>query len=143
MVYVAWKDLTPFFSYLLTCYRYIELNPVRAMDDINHPSEYPWSSYRFNALGADNSLLVPHPEYLRLGKTKTGRQQAYRELFKAQIPQLTLNEIRQATNKAWVLGDDRFKEMIELKLARAAAPKTRGGDRKSKAYRESSIINRV
>jgi putative transposase len=36
--------------YLLTCYRYIELNPVRARmtDD---PPGYSWSSYRHNALG--------------------------------------------------------------------------------------------
>ena len=129
--------------YLLTCHRYIELNPVRAMDDINHPSEYPWSSYRFNALGEEDGLLVPHPEYLRLGKTNSERQQPYRELFNARIPPLTLDEIRQATNKAWVLGNDRFKAMIELKLARATGPKPRGGDRKSKAYRESVIINRV
>jgi len=113
------------------------------MDDINHPSEYPWSSYRFNALGAENGLQVPHPEYLRLGKTKTERQQAYRELFNARIPQFTLDEIRQTTDKTPVLGNDRFKTVIELKLARATGPKPRGGDRKSKAYRESAIINRV
>ena len=116
---------------------------MRAIDDINHPSEYPWSSYRFNALGEENGLLAPHPEYLRLGKTNTERQQAYRELFNARIPQFTVDEIRQATNKAWVLGDDRFKAMIELKLARAATPQPRGGDRKSRAYRESVAINRV
>ena len=130
-------------TYLLTCYRYIELNPVRAMNEVNHPSEYPWSSYRFNALGEANSLLTPHPEYRRLGKTNEQRQQAYRELFRARIPQLTLDEIREATNKAWVLGNDRFKEMIEVKLARAAAPKPRGGDRKSKQYHDSIKINRV
>ncbi len=28
-------------QYLLTCSRYIELNPVRAQM-VNHPSEYPW-----------------------------------------------------------------------------------------------------
>lgn len=37
-------------SYLLTCYRYIELNPVRA-GMVSHPGDYPWSSYRSNALG--------------------------------------------------------------------------------------------
>jgi len=130
-------------AYLLTCYRYIELNPVRAMDDINHPSAYPWSSYRFNALGEENKLLVAHPEYRRLGKTDKQRQRAYRELFRARIPQRTLDEIRQATNKAWVLGNDRFKEMIALKLARATTPRPRGGDRKSKEYRQSANINRV
>jgi putative transposase len=37
-------------SYLLTCYRYIELNPVRAKL-VGHPAEYRWSSYHANALG--------------------------------------------------------------------------------------------
>jgi putative transposase len=31
--------------YCLTCYRYIELNPVRA-GMANHPADYPWSSFR-------------------------------------------------------------------------------------------------
>ena len=34
--------------YLLTCMRYIELNPVRAKM-VEHPGEYPWSSYQANA----------------------------------------------------------------------------------------------
>ena len=130
-------------TYLLTCCRYIELNPVRAMDNVNHPSEYPWSSYRFNALGEGNRLLVTHPEYQRLGRTPAQRQQAYRALFQARIPELTLEEIRQATNKGWALGNEQFKAVIEQKLARAASPKPRGGDRKSRKYRQSRIINRV
>ena len=36
-------------TYLLTCMRYIELNPVRA-GMVDHPSGYPWSSYPGNAL---------------------------------------------------------------------------------------------
>jgi putative transposase len=36
-------------SYLLTVYRYIELNPVRACM-VSRASEYPWSSYRSSAL---------------------------------------------------------------------------------------------
>ena len=31
--------------YLLTVYRYIELNPVRA-NRVSHAAEYPWSSYQ-------------------------------------------------------------------------------------------------
>ena len=34
--------------YLLCCYRYIELNPVRA-GMVQHPAEYVWSSYGCNA----------------------------------------------------------------------------------------------
>ena len=32
-------------DYLLTCMRYIELNPVRA-GMVTHPADYPWSSYQ-------------------------------------------------------------------------------------------------
>ena len=35
-------------TYLLTCQRYIELNPVRA-NMVEHPAECKWSSYRINA----------------------------------------------------------------------------------------------
>ena len=58
-------------KYLLRCYRYIELNPVRA-DIVKRPEEYKWSSYGVNAWG-DDSWLVPHEEYLRLGKTTDER----------------------------------------------------------------------
>lgn len=37
-------------NYLLACYRYIELNPVRA-NMVVHPGDYPWSSYRAHAYG--------------------------------------------------------------------------------------------
>jgi putative transposase len=37
-------------EYLLTCYRYIELNPVAA-GMVNTPEQYRWSSYRWHAWG--------------------------------------------------------------------------------------------
>lgn len=123
-------------QYLLTCYRYIELNPVRAESMATHPSEYPWSSYCYNALGRENTVITPHHEYLRLGKTPGQRQKAYRALFKSHIPERTLKEIRDSTNKAWVLGSSHFKEKIEQQLNRRVSPLGRGGDRKSVAYRE-------
>lgn len=129
-------------TYLLVCMRYIELNPVRA-GMVSHPLEYRWSSYRHTALGQADDLIAPHPLYRRLGRTETARQPAYRQLFKARIAEKTLSEIREATNKAWVLGNDRFKDKIEAQLARQAAPRARGGDRKSEEYRKETWINRV
>lgn len=129
--------------YLLTCYRYIELNPVRAPDMVEEPAEYPWSSYRYNALGMENKLITPHSEYLKLASSAEKRQQAYRDLFNHHLPPKTLAEIREATNKAWVLGSSHFKDKIELQLNRQISPKARGGDRKSKAYRDSVNTNRV
>jgi putative transposase len=130
-------------QYLLTCMRYIELNPVRANDMVGHPSEYPWSSYRSNALGEPNPLLTPHLQYQRLGKTAEERQAAYRQLFRARIADETLDEIREATNKAWALGDERFKRKLALQLDRPNARAARGGDRRSGAFRNQLRINRV
>lgn len=121
--------------YFLLVSRYIELNPVRA-DMVEHPAQYPWSSYQGNALGKAIELLTPHDSYNALGQTAEERQTAYRALFEYHIPELTLKEIREATNKAWVLGDNRFKEQIERQTGRRVSPQQRGGDRRSKAYRQ-------
>ncbi len=106
---------------------------------VEHPRDYPWSSYGFNAQGKDNPLLVPHTEYKRLGNSANERQKAYRALFKARIPEQTLSDIRGSTNKAWVLGSDKFKKKIEQQLNRRTRPLAKGGDRKSAAYRKNNI----
>lgn len=121
-------------AYLLTCMRYIELNPVRA-GMVTHPSEYPWSSYHHNALGQPSQLLAPHMEYESLGKSDEERQAAYRQLFKHRISEHSITAIREATNKAWVLGNDRFKQRIQKKLERRVEPKPKGGDRKSEQFK--------
>ncbi len=124
--------------YFLTVSRYIELNPVRACM-VESPAAYPWSSYRMNALGKDIHLLTPHPVYLALGPSAAERQIAYQSLFTSHIPNYTLNEIRTATNKAWVLGDERFKLQIEGQLGRAIAPFKQGGDRRSNLHAKDRI----
>ena len=63
-------------EYLMTCYRYIELNPVRA-NMVKHPRHYPWSSYCANALSKDDSLVTPHDLYRALGTQPHQRQAAY------------------------------------------------------------------
>lgn len=125
-------------SYLLACMRYIELNPVRA-GMVADPVDYPWSSYCFNALGQADDLVTPHFEYQRLGNDDGERQAAYRALFRQAISEIQIKEIRDATNKAWALGDSRFKGRIQAQLARRVEPASRGGDRKSAQFK----INRV
>ena len=122
-------------DYLLTLYRYIELNPIRA-GMVAHASEYPWSSYQGNALGKHIQLLTPHGLYRQLGTTDPERQGRYRALFRGRLPGRDLAAIREATNKAWVLGDERFKAQIAVKTGRPVVPRGRGGDRKSLAFRE-------
>lgn len=127
-------------QYLMSCMRYIELNPVRATM-VEHPRDYSWSSYPHNALGKINSLITEHSLYLQLAGYDEERQSAYRTLFKSRLSDAILNEIRSATNKAWVLGNDRFKEQIEVQLGRQVSPKPRGGDRKSKRFRALKTID--
>jgi putative transposase len=122
-------------QYLLTCYRYIELNPVRA-EMVEDPASYRWSSYGFNAQGMPDPLVVPHALYWKLGHDPQERQAAYRALFRGQLDESALAEIREATNKAWLLGNDRFRAAIERQLNRRPAPRPRGGDRRSRSYRE-------
>jgi len=117
--------------YLLTCMRYIELNPVRAQSMVEHPADYPWSSYRGNALGAEDALLAPHRLYRRLGRTPEERQSSYRQLFRGQLAKADIDAIREATNKAWALGNDRFRAKIEALAGRRATPLPRGRPSKS------------
>ncbi len=108
----------------------IELNPVRS-GMVEHASEYRWSSYGFNALGQTNNLMTPHHEYRCLGNNDKERRNVYQQLFEQHIPEESINAIREATNKAWVLGDERFKRGIREQLKRQVKPAARGGDRKS------------
>ena len=106
-------------SYLLTCYRYIELNPVRAAMVVT-PDDYPWTSYHTNALGLDNRLITPHREYLALGTTPDARQAVYRDLFKQAISDDRLKEIRDHIQQQRALGTHKFQEAIEAELGRIA-----------------------
>lgn len=117
-------------EWFLTCMCYIELNPVRAQM-VGHPSVYAWSSYACNALGASNPLITPHDEYLRLANDAEARQLAYSALFRHPISALALDNIRDATNKAWVLGSENFKRRMQAQSGRRVEPIARGGDRKS------------
>ena len=76
---------------------------------------------------------------MKLGKTTQQRHIAYRELFKQVLDDETVNKIRESTNKAWVLGNDRFKEEIARMVERRISPLAKGGDRKSKQFNETRI----
>ena len=116
-------------TYLMACSRYIELNPVRA-GMAKAPGEYRWSSYRHNALGQPDTLITEHELYRRLGRSAEQRQLGYRQLFKTALPEDSLTSIREATNKGWALGNDRFRMQIEAMTERRAAPLPRGRPRK-------------
>lgn len=118
-------------DYVLACYRYIELNPVRA-NMVNHPGDYRWSSYRINAQGGSSSFIEPHETYEQIASDPEDRRLAYRELFRYDLDPGLVDQICQATNGNYALGSDVFKRQVEQALGRRASRGRSGRPRKPK-----------
>ena len=114
--------------YLLTCYRYIEMNPVVA-GMVNKPEQYRWSSYLVNAW-AGKSLITHHEEYLKLGNNTEDRCHAYRELFRCRIPDQDVHMIKKACEYCYPVGDDRFRSQIEKQYGVNSGQDSRGRPKK-------------
>ena len=112
-------------AYVLACYRYIELNPVRA-NMVKHPVEYPWSSHAANAEGKPAAWLTPHGEYLALGSDEEKRRAAYRDLFTTELDQNLLRGLRVSAHSGYAIGSSRFRQEIESALKLRAAPRGPG-----------------
>jgi putative transposase len=116
--------------YVLTCYRYIELNPVRA-GMVTAPGDYRYSSYSCNATGKPDSLVSSHPVYQALATSTDQQQVAYRALFSTDIAPELLATIRSTTNACQVIGNEKFKDQIETMLGRSVRPGKSGRPRKT------------
>lgn len=90
-------------GYLMSCYRYIELNPVRA-GMVRRPGDCPRSSY-----------------------------EAYRELFRQQLDAQDIQDLRTAINLCVPIGSDRFKVQIERRLKQRISYRPWGRPRKDLA----------
>ena len=114
--------------YLLTCYRYIELNPVRA-ELVIAPGDYRWSSFACNAYGRKNDIISPHECYQALGASYAQRCTAYQRLFLDLVTADELKSIRDHLNQGKVLGSAIFQEKVgrrlgrSVKLSRAGRPR--------------------
>lgn len=106
-------------AYLLACMRYIELNPVRAAL-VATPAAHRWSSYRANALGADDQLVAPHAVYLALANDAGRRQERYARWCEQAPARDEQDAIRAATRFEWVLGDETFSRYAEALTGRRA-----------------------
>jgi putative transposase len=117
-------------AYLLACYRYIELNPLRA-GMVQDPVEYPWSNSRWHALGQPDPIITDHALYLALGSRPQERRTVYRALCQEHLHASLLQEIRATVHQGRVLGTERFKDAIETVLARRVRPGKAGRPRKT------------
>ena len=112
-------------DYLLRCYRYIELNPVRARMIVD-ASDYRWSSYRRNAQGSTDQLIQEHASYTLLGADPVARMQNYAALVAEAVNEAELAEIRAYVQQGRALGSPRFQSYIEALHGRSAAIRSPG-----------------
>jgi putative transposase len=98
-------------AYVLACYRYIELNPVRA-GMVDHPSAYPWSSHAVNAGMRADPAVLPHSEFTALAADNEKLRASYRGLFEQSFDDALLKSIRDATNGGYPLVSDAFKSRL-------------------------------
>ena len=121
-------------NYFLTVSCYIEMNPVRAKM-VRQPSQYKWSSFNVNGLGASTTLLKQHQVYVGLGDCQQTRLERYRALFPKGTVDEGVEAVRNALAKGAILGDEAFKSTVESQLELVRSRYSKGGDRRSKVFR--------
>ena len=112
-------------AYLLTCHRYIELNPVRA-GLASHPGAYPWSSHAYYTGTRTDDLITEYPQYRSLGRGEAERRKAFCSLFDEPIERQVLEKIRTAVNTDSALGSEKFMDEAEATLGRSVRAPKRG-----------------
>jgi putative transposase len=111
--------------YFMICSRYIELNPVRA-GIVDHPADYPWSSYAHHIGTKSDPLINDHALYWALGNTPFDREVAYKHLTEQGLAPEEVDTINSATLKGWALGSEKFKLQLEKLSSRRVRPAKRG-----------------
>jgi putative transposase len=124
-------------TYLLTCHRYIECNPVRAAM-VSDPAAYRWSSHAHYAGLRADPFVTEYPEYRALGRSVEERRSAFRSLFAIALPPDAVSAIRTAANTDSALGSEGFLSWAEALLGRSVRPPTRGRPRKKDSAKSSA-----
>ena len=111
--------------YLLACYRYVDLNPVRA-GIVSTPIEYRWSSFGEHVGSAPKGWLDDAPSFLALGRTMADRRAAYLDFVKQLIPESQLKLIRSAIQRNQVTGSANFRDQIAERTGRHISRRPQG-----------------
>ncbi len=107
-------------GYILNCYRYIEMNPVRK-GFCSDPGEYAWTSYRCNALGEQTTMLQPDDAYDSLGDSPDERREAYRSIFSQQPLASAERELRRTTSANRAYGSAILCSNLEQRMGKRVA----------------------
>lgn len=120
-------------EYVLACYRYIELNPVRA-GMVGEPGSYRWSSYSANCGATQDALVTPHAELMALSHS------AYAGWVAEGVDDRSLGEIRDALNGGYPFASDSFKSAVHASTGKKTTPGRPGRRAKAPAEEESVAV---
>jgi REP-associated tyrosine transposase len=121
-------------SYVLACYRYIELNPVRA-GMVSDPAAYLWSSFAGNAGIRSDLLLTPHPEFRAVSL------EDYRRLVADGLGEDFIRRIRAATHGGYPLASEEFAAALGAKANRRLHPGRPGRPRQEKSEPDPDLFS--
>ena len=119
-------------GYLLTAYRYIELNPVRAAL-VARPEEYRWSSVHANLARCADPLVTPHRVFEDLGSNAASRGVAYGDWLAQGVGEQDLAQLRLHMQQERAWGSPGFRAKVEETLQRPVACRPRGRPRSGPA----------
>jgi putative transposase len=100
--------------YLLTCLRYVDLNPVRARL-VGSAPDYPWSSYRAHVGDTSCEWIDVDPVSAQV-RDEARRQQRYREFVAEGENELELKFIRESLQRGHVTSCEEFAEALASDL---------------------------
>jgi putative transposase len=115
-------------AYVLRCYRYIELNPVRA-GIVTDPGCFRWSSFACNGNGRPDPVVSPHTAFEALGKSPEERRRTYHAFVAEGCRTDEIRDIRTMTTRQRAFGSKRFQEELEAVHGRPMGIVNRGRPR--------------
>jgi hypothetical protein len=88
----------------------------------DHVSEYPWSSYGYNAVCLNIGLITPHREYMKLARDRESRRKAYRTLLRGRVSEKMLVRSGSARTRLGYWGTSVLKLELKRKRGYRASP---------------------
>jgi putative transposase len=107
---------------------------------VAHPKDYRWSSYQRRALGMPDRSLDEDPWYAGLGTTETERRKKYQEWMESQIGEREWEEIRQATQRARLIGRETFQKQVEAMTGWPLVGEARGRVKKASTIAAEKVL---